>query len=293
MELQTDPKDINRMTELWAQYVFDDIMSPEIRQPIAESWRKCKAAGVNPSGGEGRHIDELVLASARAENKLFLDTALPIMREMYELISETQFLIVLTDRAGYLLEIMGHPAMISRCNDMRFVPGAMWSNLEVGTNAISVALDYDIPIQMVGPEHYCTSHHTWTCSAAPIHGPSGEIVGCINLSGDRRDVNLHTLALIKEAASNIESQMVNTYNTEMMRALLDSSEDSMLLLDMDGEPFWMNDAACALLETDLDGLRRVGFRSIVPQINCRSTGARSTAASRFLRSANTATGRSA
>ena len=61
--------------------------------------------------------------------------------------------------------------------------------------------------------------------------------------------------------------MVNTYNTEMMRALLDSSEDSMLLLDMDGEPFWMNDAACALLETDLDGLRRVGFRSIVPQIN--------------------------
>ena len=267
MDMQTDINEINRMTELWAQYVFDDVMSPEIRPPIAESWRKCKAAGVNPSGGEGRHIDERVLASARAENKLFLDTALPIMREMYELISDTQFLIVLTDRAGYLLEVMGHPAMISRCNDMRFIPGAMWSNLEVGTNAISVALDYDIPIQMVGSEHYCISHHTWTCSAAPIHGPSGEIVGCINLSGDRKDVNIHTLALVKEAASNIESQIINTYNTEMMRALLDSSEDSMLLLDMDGEAFWMNEAAKALLETDLDGLRRVGFRSIVPTIN--------------------------
>ena len=220
--------------ELWAQFVFEDIMSPEIRQPIADSWRKCKAAGVNPAGGEGRHIDERVLASARAENKLFLDAALPVMREIYELISETQFLIVLTDRAGYLLEIMGHSAMISRCSDMRFVPGAMWSNLEVGTNAISVALDYDIPIQMVGPEHYCTSHHTWTCSAAPIHGPSGEIVGCINLSGDRKDVNLHTLALIKEAASNIEAQIKNTYNSEMVGALLNSSEDSMLMLDMDG-----------------------------------------------------------
>ncbi len=267
MDMQRDINEINRMTELWAQFVFDDVMSPEIRQPIAESWRKCKAAGVNPSGGEGRHIDERVLASARAENKLFLDTALPIMREMYKLISETQFLIVLTDRAGYLLEIMGHPAMIARCNDMRFIPGAMWSNLEVGTNAISVALDYDIPIQMVGPEHYCVSHHTWTCSAAPIHGPSGEIVGCINLSGDRKDVNLHTLALIKEAASNIESQIINTYNTEMMRALLDSSEDSMILLDMDGDPIWMNDAAKSLLETDLDGLRQIGIRSIVPHIN--------------------------
>ena len=265
--MQTDINEINRMTELWAQFVFDDIMSPEIRQPIAESWRKCKAAGVDPSGGEGRHIDELVLASARAENRLFLDIALPIMREMYDLISETQFLIVLTDRAGYLLEIIGHPAMISRCSDMRFVPGAVWSNLEVGTNAISVALDYDIPIQMVGPEHYCTSHHTWTCSAAPIHGPSGEIIGCINLSGDRKDVNLHTLALIKEAASNIESQFINTYHSEMMRALLDSSDDSILLLDMDGQPFWMNEAAKSLLETDLDGLRHVGFHSVIPQLS--------------------------
>ena len=267
MDVQNDHSDINRMTELWAQFVFEDIMSPEIRQPIADSWRKCKAAGLNPSGGEGRHIDELVLASARAENKLFLDAALPVMREIYELISESQFIIVLTDRAGYLLEIMGHPAMISRCSDMRFVPGAMWSNLEVGTNAISVALDYDMAIQMAGPEHYCTSHHTWTCSAAPIHGPSGEIVGCINLSGDRKDVHLHTLALIKEAAGRIEAQISNTYNAEMVNALLNSSEDSMLMLDMDGEAFWMNDAAKALLETDLDGLRRVGFRSILPQIN--------------------------
>ena len=67
MNMQTDPQEINRMTELWAQFVFEDIMSPEIRQPIADSWRKCKAAGVNPAGGEGRHIDERVLASATHE----------------------------------------------------------------------------------------------------------------------------------------------------------------------------------------------------------------------------------
>lgn len=259
--------DISKMTELWAQFVFEDKLSPEIRQPIAESWKKCKAAGVNPSGGEGRHIDERVLASAREENKLFLDIALPVMHEINELIAPTPFLIVLTDSAGYLLEIMGPTEMIARCSDLRFVPGAMWSNLEVGTNAISVALDYDIPIQMVGPEHYCTSHHTWTCSAAPIHGPNGEIVGCINLSGDRRDVNQHTLALIKEAASNIESRISSTYNSRMLHAMLDSSMDAMLLLDENAEPFWMNSAAETLLDTDLTGLRRIGLRSIIPHIN--------------------------
>ena len=94
------------------------------------------------------------------------------MRKMFEFIHSSGFLLVLTDRVGYLLEMMGDEEIISRSNDLRFKPGAVWSNLEVGTNAISVALDYDIPIQMVGPEHYCVSHHGWTCSAASGRLPS-------------------------------------------------------------------------------------------------------------------------
>lgn len=259
--------DLAELTEIWAQFVFEDKLSPKIRTPIAESWKKCKAAGVNPTGGEGRHIDDKVLASARKEHRLFLDVAVPIMHEMFELINSTQFLIVLTDSAGYLLEILGPAEMIARCSDMRFIPGAMWSNLEVGTNAISVALDYDMAIQMAGPEHYCISHHSWTCSASPIHNPNGEIIGCINLSGDYKDVHPHTLALVQEAARNIEAQIKHTYNSQMMRSLLNSSDDSMLLLDRNLEPLWMNEAAEALIKTDLEGLRRRGVRSFFPYSN--------------------------
>ncbi|MBO7373586.1 MAG: sigma-54-dependent Fis family transcriptional regulator [Oscillospiraceae bacterium] len=259
--------DLAEMTEIWAQFVFEDKLSPKVRTPIAESWKKCKAAGVNPGGGKGRHIDEQVLASVRKENRLFLDTAVPIMHEMFDLIKGTQFLIVLTDSAGYLMEILGPPEIIARCNDMRFVPGAEWSNLEVGTNAISVALDYDTPIQMVGPEHYCTSHHSWTCSASPIHGPYGEVIGCINLSGDYKDVNAHTLALVKEAARNIEAQIRYSYNWRMMDSLLNKSGDSMIVMDRGGEPFWLNDAAKSFLHTDLEGLRTIGIQNFFPRIN--------------------------
>ena len=67
--------DISKMTALWADYVFEGKMSPEVRAPIAESWRRCRAAGLNPSGGEGRHIDANVLESARTANKLVLEIA--------------------------------------------------------------------------------------------------------------------------------------------------------------------------------------------------------------------------
>ncbi|MBO5496872.1 MAG: sigma-54-dependent Fis family transcriptional regulator [Clostridia bacterium] len=258
--------DISKMTELWADYVFEGRMSPEVRAPIAESWRKCRTAGLNPSGGEGRHIDANVLESARAANKLFLEIAIPVMRQVFDIIRASGFLIVLTDSAGYLLEMMGDEEIVSRSQDMRFVPGAMWSNLEVGTNAISVALDYDIPIQMVGPEHYCVTHHGWTCSAAPIHGPNGEVVGCINISGDIDKAHPHTLGMVQAAAIGIEGQIRQAYNAQMMNAALESSRDGILFLDQNREPFWMNSAAEALLKTDLEGLRRIGLESIVKSV---------------------------
>ena len=174
--------------------------------------RRC----VRDEWGEGRHIDANVLESARTANKLFLEIAIPVMRQVFDIIRASGFLVVLTDSAGYLLEMMGDEEIVSRSQDMRFMPGAMWSNLEVGTNAISVALDYDIPIQMVGPEHYCVTHHGWTCSAAPIHGPNGEIVGCINISGDIGKAHPHTLGMVQAAAIGIEGQIRQAYNAQMM-----------------------------------------------------------------------------
>ena len=256
--------DIARMTELWADYVLDGKMSPEVRAPIADSWQKCRAAGVNPSGGEGRHIDAHVLESARKANRLFLDIAMPVVRQMLDIVRQSHFLIVLTDSAGYLLEMMGDEEMVSKSHDLRFMPGAMWSSMEVGTNAISVALDYDIPIQMVGPEHYCVTHHAWTCSAAPIHGPNGEILGCINMSGAIEDAHPHTLGMIQAAAIGIEGQIRQASDAQMMDAALESSQDCILFFDQNHEPFWMNHAACELLETDLEGLKRIGLQSMLP-----------------------------
>ncbi|MBQ9249406.1 MAG: sigma-54-dependent Fis family transcriptional regulator, partial [Oscillospiraceae bacterium] len=256
--------DIAKMTELWADFVFEGKLSPEIRYPISDAWQKCRAAGVNPSGGEGRRIDVNILESARKENQMLISLALPVMREIFEIVRVSGFLVVLTDAAGYILEMMGDDEIISKSNDMRFMPGAKWSNLEVGTNAISLALDYDMPIQTIGPEHYCVTHHGWTCSAAPIHDVYGEVVGCINLSGDREKAHLHTLGMAQAAAIGIEGQLREARNALMMHKVLESSQDCILLFDQKYAPTWMNSAAKELLKCDLDSLREKGIQSVIP-----------------------------
>jgi len=259
--------DIDTLTEIWAKFVYEDSMDPRIKPPVAESWRKCKEAGVNPLGGIGRRVGDDVFASIRAANKTLIETALPIMQGVFEIVERSHFLLVLTDSVGYILEYIGDETIINRTLDMRFVPGALWSNLSVGTNAISVALDFDTAIQLVGPEHFCRTHHAWTCSAAPIHGVDGEIIGCLNMSGDVDAAHDHTLGLVLAAAYGIEAQLSLLRTAGLMRSALEGSADSIVLLDMNYKPIWVNNAAERLLDTPAEALKDLDFREVIPDVN--------------------------
>jgi transcriptional regulator of acetoin/glycerol metabolism len=196
-----------------------------------------------------------------------IETALPIMQSVFEIVERSHFLLVLTDSVGYILEYIGDETIINRTLDMRFVPGALWGNTIVGTNAISVALDSDTAIQMVGPEHFCRSHHCWTCSATPIHGVDGEVIGCLNMSGDVTAAHDHTLGLVLAAAYGIEAQLSLLRSADMMKSALDGSADSIVLLDMNYKPLWVNNAAERLLSASAATLMKQDFRRVIPDVN--------------------------
>ena len=262
--------DLNELTEIWAQFVYEDKMDPRVRPEIADSWRKCKAAGVNPVGGAGRRVDDVVFKSICAANQTLIDTALPIMQSVFEIVKKSHFLLVLTDSVGYVLKTIGDENVLLRTEDLRFAPGALWNSAQVGTNAISAALDYDIPIQTVGPEHYCRGHHGWTCSAAPIHGINGEVIGCINMSGDVSAAHDHTLGLVLATAFGIEGHLRLLHNVEIMRAALEGSADGILLLNEDYRPIWMNSASQHLLGLTLPELESRDFRGLTPGVDWAS-----------------------
>ncbi|MEG1632755.1 MAG: sigma-54-dependent Fis family transcriptional regulator [Oscillospiraceae bacterium] len=259
--------DLQTLTEIWAEFAYEGKLDPRVQPPVAEGWRKCRAAGVNPNGGIGKRVEDDVFQSIRSANKALIDTALPIMQSVFEIVERSHFLLVLTDGAGYILEAIGDETVRVKTRDMRFVQGALWSNLSVGTNAISVALDCDTAIQMVGPEHYCRSHHGWTCSAAPIHGANGDVIGCLNLSGDASAVHDHTLGVVLAAVYGIEGQLSLLRSAEIMRAALEGSVDSILFLNDSYRPIWTNSAAKKLLGATAEDIAARDFREVMPDVN--------------------------
>ena len=120
---------------------------------------------------------------------------------------------------------------------------------------------------MVGPEHYCRTHHGWTCSAAPIHGLNGEVIGCFNMSGDASGVHDHTLAVVLAAVYGIEGKLSLLHNAEIMHSALESSADGIVLLSQDDyRAIWMNSAARRLLGLGLEELQGRDFRRLMPDI---------------------------
>ena len=265
-------KDLRALEEIWAKFVYEGEMDPSVPPPVADGWRRCKASCVNPIGGRGRRVDEEVFRSIREANASLIDAAMPIMQSVFDIVRRTGFLMVLTDGAGYVLETMGDERILAKSGDLRFVPGALWDNASVGTNAISVALDYNTAIQMAGAQHYCRTHHAWTCSAAPIHGTSGEVIGCLNMSGDAADVHDHTLAVVLSAAIGIEGKLSIMHNAELMRSALEGSADSIVLLDGGFRPVWSNTAARKLLGMDGAALAALDFRALLPDLDWAGQG---------------------
>jgi transcriptional regulator of acetoin/glycerol metabolism len=106
-----------------------------------------------------------------------------------------------------LLHSLGGLEFADRAARVALRPGAIWSEQWRGTNAIGTALTEDAAVVVHGAEHYLERNAFLTCAAAPIADPSGRLLGVLDISGDRRGYNRHTLGLVRSGARMIEHQL--------------------------------------------------------------------------------------
>lgn len=199
----------------WEQFVaglgHDEVQEDDpddVREPIAESWRRSFAAGIDPVG----HQLAPVVADEDEAQMLWeehpLARAAPLIRECLAAVAEdADHLVVITDANGVLLSVEGSPSLRLRAADhMNFTEGTLWSEPGAGTNAIGTAIAADHAVQVFGPEHFNEVVQRWTCSAAPICDPdSGDLLGVIDLTGDFSTVQPHSLAVATATARAVEA----------------------------------------------------------------------------------------
>jgi hypothetical protein len=198
-----------QLRSAWEQFQGDGGVEA-VRLPIAQSWQRSCAAGVDPSAD---HVAPVLSDSGEAAARWDahpLAAAAPLIHAcLGPIAEEAQHLIVVSDGQGLLLWIEGDVRVRVRAADrMNFTAGAMWSENGAGTNAVGTALAVDHAVQVFAAEHFNEVVQEWTCSAAPVHDPdSSELLGVIDLTGAMSTVHPHSFGLAVATAQAVEAHL--------------------------------------------------------------------------------------
>jgi len=181
-----------------------------VRGPIADSWRRSFAAGVDPSPqGAAPSVADDDEVAARWEVHPLVKVA-PLIRECFAGIADdAAHLMVVSDADGTLLWLEGAPGVrVAAANSMNFAVGALWSEGGAGTNAIGTALAADHAVQVFATEHFNEVVQAWTCAAAPVHDPdTGRVLGVIDLTSRMSTVHPHSFAVAVATAGAVEAHL--------------------------------------------------------------------------------------
>ena len=178
------------------------------RDPIAASWRRVAAVGLDP--GSGADIAPLGPAEiARRRRESGLSDVIPSLTESLRSVIDAGQLVVVADVDGWVLWREGGHAVRRLADDLGFVGGSAWTEGNVGTNAIGTALVLGEGVRVQGPEHFVESHTRWGCAAAPLTDPwSGRTLGVLDVSGPSRGMHPAELALVETVARLTAMEMV-------------------------------------------------------------------------------------
>jgi transcriptional regulator of acetoin/glycerol metabolism len=158
-----------------------------------------------------------------------------------------------------LLDTVGDPDFVDRADRVALTAGASWDENQRGTNAIGTALVEEAPVEILGAEHFLSHNGFLTCCACPIFGPDGRLVGVLDISGDYRSYQSHTLGLVRLSSKFVERRLFEAEHAHDIlvcfheRAdFIGSPTEGIAAVSPDGQLIAINQNALKFL-----GIRRV------------------------------------
>ena len=195
-------------------------------EPIADSWTRCLAAGLDPGRPPPPTIvDETTLREARQRRDLLRRLALGEMDNLYHQIAGSNFMIAFAAADGMLLDSITDESFSATAGATSIRPGTLWTETTCGTNALGTVAQTGRSITVHGAEHFFARYGTLTCTAAPVFDADGALAGVLDASSDCRSRQQHTGALVSMAATQIENGLFREcHRTDVLVAFHNRAE---------------------------------------------------------------------
>lgn len=165
--------------------------------------------------------------------------------------NHSEYILIISDENGKITDIFGDQDEIKKAGKLGLQKGNSLDKKYAGSNAVSVALREERPVQITGDEHELKKFHILSCTAAPIVDANGRILGSICLTAPASQAHPHTIGLISATTRAIETRL---HNTEIQQSLYDAQQYAfsimnelsfgLIAIDSESKIHWVNDTTC-------------------------------------------------
>jgi transcriptional regulator of acetoin/glycerol metabolism len=245
----------------WETFITRHQLLPNVPAVIGRSWTRCwTLLDPHQSPVLSRLGSDHLLSTQVANVELML-IARPIMEDIYQYIEDSDTAVVITNSAGYILDIIGDESILDKLKVDGIDRGISLAENQMGTNAFALATLERMPVLVVGPDHYMERFHEYSDAAAPIFDPSGNLLGALGIIYFHQQHHAHSLGFVLAGAKAIEGQrqsdlLLDEQNRQLagLNAILFAIDEGILVWNHTGTVIHANLAATRILNLSMDNL---------------------------------------
>ena len=272
---------VKSMPSAYRKFGLDD--QPHLLRPfVVESHARCEYLGLKPF----ESCDHFAQSSADFKitlerNARLITHATSVLTMLGKHIADFGSLVVLTDNTGTILRTQCQSSFVEQAEKVSLRPGVNWSESTKGTNAVGTALVLESSTFVNGEEHFFQSKHFLSCAASPVMDHTGNVIGILDASGEKRCFHPHTMALVEMCARTIENNWFRDKFSQTLQLhfhtmpeLIGTAEEGTIAVGEDGKVLGVNRAALKILDCSaatlrikgLQGLFGVDFREFIEKL---------------------------
>ncbi|WP_224242426.1 sigma-54-dependent transcriptional regulator family protein [Hyalangium gracile] len=162
------------------------------------------------------------LARLLREKSALIQAARPYMRALSRAAGEHRHAAMLGDERALVLDVVGDDASI-RGPESVPGPGALLSEAVSGANGIGTPLAEGTYSELIGPEHFISGFHPFTCQGVPLIGPESQVVGVLSISMRSPTAATRLRDILVCAGHGIEAELLRVQLEEDIRQVLEAT----------------------------------------------------------------------
>ncbi|RAJ09467.1 sigma-54-dependent Fis family transcriptional regulator [Aeromonas salmonicida] len=178
--------------------------------PIQRSWQRCLHQGLlRQQSAELDLLPQGELSARQEEHKTLIACFQRFVLPLFaQLLAGRPCRLLLCDGEGAILAASGDDGFARHAERIFLRSGARWGEASKGTNAIGTALAEQSEVQVLGNQHFFAQHSFLSCSACPLLGPDGQLLGVLDISTDAAHHDGDMLGTVRLLAMTLENALL-------------------------------------------------------------------------------------